>query len=123
MFCDLAGIAGTLLHSVYRSKNGILAMKYLIYLFWIIIVILGVAFVVINSHTVLLNYYVGQTQIYFPLLLLIELVIGAILGIIAMLPVIIRLKAGNHKLRYAFKQSEQELKNLRTMPIKDSHSC
>lgn len=98
-------------------------MRYLTYIFWCLVVLVGVVFVVLNSHSVPINYYVGETTIYYPLLLLVELGIGAILGIITMLPLLIKQKAKNHRLKNKVKEVELELNNLRTMPVRDIDRC
>lgn len=67
-------------------------MRILSYLICIILIIFGVSFSVLNSHEVPINFFLGQKTIYFPLLFLMILFIGALLGIIAMLPIIIKLK-------------------------------
>ena len=96
-------------------------MRYISYLFWIIIILLGISFVVLNSRTVLINYYIGEAHVYLPLLLLLELVIGAIIGVLAMLPSVLRNKNSLRKCRQKVKHLEEEIKNLRNIPIKDSH--
>lgn len=58
----------------------------------LLLIMLGVSFSVLNSHDVSINYFIGQKAIYFPLLVLILLFIGALLGVIALLPMIIKLK-------------------------------
>lgn len=98
-------------------------MRYITYIFWFLVVLVGMIFVVLNSHSVPINYYLGETKIYYPLLLLIELAIGAILGIITMLPVIIKIKAKNHRLKNKVKEVELELNSLRTMPVRDIDTC
>jgi len=96
-------------------------MRYVSWGFWILIIILAVIFAVLNSTTIQVHFYIASFHIYLPLLLFIDLVLGAILGMLALLPIVMRLKHTNWKLRQRIKQSEQEVKNLRTIPIKDSH--
>jgi len=96
-------------------------MRYINLIFWIIIVLLGISFVVLNSRSVLVNYYIGEVNAYLPLLLLIEIIIGAIIGVLAMLPSVIRHKNALRKCRQKVKRLEQEVKNLRDIPIKDNH--
>ena len=67
-------------------------MRLFSYIFCIILIILGVSFSVLNSHDVSINYFVAQKIIYFPLLVLILLFMGALLSVIAMLPMIIKMK-------------------------------
>lgn len=72
-------------------------MRIFSYIICIILVILGVSFSVLNSHDVPINYFIAQKTIYFPLLVLILLFIGALLSVIAMLPMIIKLKFNSVK--------------------------
>lgn len=67
-------------------------VRILSYLFCIMLIILGVSFSVLNSHEVPINFFLGQKTIYFPLLFLMVLFVGALLGVIAMLPIILKLK-------------------------------
>lgn len=96
-------------------------MRYVIYIFWIIVILVGVTFASLNPQKLTLNYYVNTTTIHLPLLLLLVLVLGALLGVIAMLPSLIRAKSSNHRLKARVKQTEQEVQNLRSIPIKDAH--
>lgn len=67
-------------------------MRLLSAVFCIILIVFGVSFSVLNSIEVPINYFIGQKIIYFPLLSLLLIVIGALLGVLAMLPVMIKLK-------------------------------
>lgn len=96
-------------------------MRVLAGIFWLIIIVLAVVFSALNSHAVHFNYYLGSFNIYLPLLLLIVLVLGALLGIVAMLPKLIRAKAKHRRLKQQARHSAQEVENLRSIPIKDSH--
>lgn len=88
-------------------------MRIITYLFWILVILLGVSFALLNSRSVEIHYYAGKVELYLPLLLLIELVIGAFLGVIAMLPKIFKLKGIIRKSRLQIKQLENELHALR----------
>ena len=66
-------------------------MRILSYLISTILIILGVSFSVLNFR-ISRSFFSGQTTIYFPLLFLMILFLGALLGVIAMLPIIIKLK-------------------------------
>lgn len=96
-------------------------MRYVLYVFWIIVIVLGVTFSSLNPEKITLNYYVNTQVVHLPLVLLASLVIGAFLGVVAMLPTVIRNKAKARRLNHHVKQVEQEVQNLRTMPIKDRH--
>lgn len=96
-------------------------MRYVASVIWLIIILLAIIFAILNSHAVEINFYFKSFKIYLPLLLLIDLALGALLGMFALLPALLRAKNNNRKLRQRIKQTEQEIKNLRTIPIKDSH--
>lgn len=96
-------------------------MKYIGYVFWLVVILIAIVFASLNSHTIILDYYFGKVSLYFPLLILIGLVIGAVLGMFAMMAWVIKIKGANRKLRQRIKRTEQEVKNLRTIPIKDTH--
>ena len=96
-------------------------MRPVIYIFWVIVILLGVTFASLNSEKLAVNYYVNTTSIHLPLLLLCTLVLGAFLGVIAMLPSLIRSKNMNRRLKHRAREAEQEVQNLRTIPIKDPH--
>jgi uncharacterized membrane protein YciS (DUF1049 family) len=52
-------------------------------------------------------------------LVVIVLIIGSTLGLLASLPIIIKLKRDKMILEKQIKNSEKEINNLRVMPIKD----
>ena len=66
-----------------------------------------------------LNYYVGVLDMPLSWLVVIILFIGALLGVLASLPMIIKLKQQKLKLERQIKSSEKEINNLRVMPVKD----
>jgi len=86
----------------------------------LVIIILGLFFGNINAETVILNYYWGSFQLPFSLALVLSLLAGAILGMLASLAVIIRLRHQLAKLRKQARHAEQELANLRALPLKDN---
>ena len=88
-------------------------MRYLVGLFWIIAILLIIVFVTSNSHTIELNYYIGKTDIYLPLLLCITLIAGVLFGVLAMLPTWFRAKNDRRKAKKALLAAEHELHTLR----------
>jgi putative membrane protein len=94
-------------------------MRYFLYVFWLIIVILGVVFASLNASTVTLHYYVGTVKLSLAFLLLCTLIIGLLLGMIASAPSIIKLKIQRKSLKSKLKSLEKEVSNLRAMPFTD----
>jgi putative membrane protein len=88
--------------------------------FFLLVVAVGVAFAVLNAAPVTLNFYYFETvEVPLSLTLVVSLALGAVLGVIAGLGAIVRLKRENGKLRKEVKLAEKEVMNLRNIPIKD----
>ena len=87
----------------------------------ILIIIFGVVFAVLNAESVILNYYLGSTELPLSLVIVIAMIVGAILGILASLNFIISSRRKATKLKRAVTVAEKEIANLRNIPIKDEH--
>lgn len=97
-------------------------MLRIFYLFlFILLVIAGITFAVHNADPVEFNYYFASKQIPLSLILVLAMLIGAILGVLASLGVIIGLKRELAKLKKTVSLTEKEVMNLRAIPIKDDH--
>ena len=88
---------------------------------FIIVCVIGATFAAINTHEVVINYYFGSLALPLSIIIILSIVIGLLLGAIAMM-------FGSLKRRYEVSQlqkklsiSEQELNSLRILPIKDEH--
>jgi putative membrane protein len=87
--------------------------------FFILIVFIGLIFHIKNDQLVELNYYVNSIPVSFSLVIVLTLCIGALLGVLASLPMILKLKHENAKLDRQVKITEKEINNLRVIPVKD----
>lgn len=96
-------------------------MRIFSYLVILIIVLFGVSFSVLNAQPVALNYYLGVKELSLSLLLVSSLGLGGFVGIIVALGPLLRLKKENFLLKRRIKQTQQEVENLRSIPIRDSH--
>ncbi|MHB2040103.1 MAG: LapA family protein [Acidiferrobacteraceae bacterium] len=86
----------------------------------VIILFLGLSFAYKNAGVVELNYYLGiHWSSPLSLMLLITLSLGVLLGFIASLGMIVRLQRQLSQARKEIRHIEQEVINLRSMPIKD----
>ena len=83
------------------------------------ILLFGLAFHLKNHQLIELNYYVDIVNMPLSWIVLIVLFLGALLGVLASLPMIIKLKQQKLKLERQIKNSEKEINNLRVMPVKD----
>jgi len=95
-------------------------MKFLPKLIFIIfLLLLGLVFHVKNHQLVTLNYYVGEIQLSFSIIIVLAVCVGVLLGILASIPIIIRNKKLNSRLKKEIKHREKEINNYRITPTKD----
>ncbi len=83
------------------------------------VLLFGLAFHLKNNQLIELNYYVGSIELSLSLLVVLVLCLGALLGALASMPLIIKLKHQKLKLEKQIKNSEKEINNLRVLPVKD----
>jgi len=97
-------------------------MVRIVYLFiFLILVIFGIVFAILNAEPVKLNYYFGSKEVALSLILVLSMIVGAILGIIASASMIISNRREVMKLRKSAEVAEKEVANLRAIPIRDNH--
>jgi len=96
-------------------------MKSLGYIVFLLIVVLGISFAITNSTPVAIHYYVGVTKLPLSLLLVVSFGIGLIIGFSALLIKSIKLRTNLGRAKRKLRIAEQEIDNLRTMPIKDAN--
>ena len=85
----------------------------------LLVLLLVIFFTILNAEPVTVNYYLGVVNPPLALVVILSLVAGAILGLISSMFVIIATRHETSKLRRDMKHAEQELSNLRNIPIKD----
>jgi putative membrane protein len=95
-------------------------MKWMIYLIYLFLLIFGVSFSLLNADKVTLNLYLASFTLPLSLLLVLVLVFGVCLGIGLIIFKYWRLKYQYRKLSNQLQLKEQEIQNLRVIPIKDS---
>ena len=91
-------------------------VKLIIFLFFLI---LGAAFAILNSEMVKLDYYFSFIELPFSIVLIAFMSLGALLGIFACSSLMLRLKHENNGLKRQATMVKEEVKNLRTIPIRD----
>ena len=86
----------------------------------IVILFFGVTFAYQNRQTVDVSYYFGLSwNGPLALALLAALAIGVVIGFLATLRIVLRLQRQLAATRGEMRQIEQEVQNLRALPIKD----
>lgn len=83
-------------------------------------VLLGLAFAVVNAKPVELNYFIATREVPLAMVLVLSIVLGALMGFVFSLGMVIRLKRETYRLRRQLQVAGQEVVNLRTIPIKDT---
>jgi len=89
--------------------------------FLLFIILIGLAFHLRNKQFIELDYYLGIIELPFSFLIVVSICIGAGIGVLATVPSLVRLKRDNTRLNRQITVSEQEINNLRVIPVKDSH--
>ena len=93
--------------------------RILIPLLVLVVILLGVVFHLRNDQLIVLDYFIGSNEFYFSIWLVSAFALGAILGIVSSIPMILKLKRDVLRLERAVKLNEKEITNLRVMPVKD----
>lgn len=96
-------------------------MRVLSYIIVLLLIVIGLSFAILNAGSVTLNYYVGKGSISLSLLLVFTLAVGIIIGMLSCFKPWFSLKRENRSLRSRIRNTEKEIENLRTIPLKDSH--
>jgi putative membrane protein len=81
--------------------------------------LLGVVFTVLNAGPVQFNYYFGSQEIPLSLVMTGALGVGALLGVLSCMGVMFGLKRENLSLKRQSQMANQEVQNLRALPLKD----
>lgn len=93
-------------------------------LLWLLLVALALIASVLtrlNLGLVNFHYYFGSLELPLAVLLLIVLISGAILGLMLTLGWSLASQAERRRLRRTLAIREQEIRNLREIPIRDRH--
>lgn len=84
----------------------------------LVFLIVGAAFAIINDTPVVVDLYFLTPTLPLSLLLLLSLGIGIVLGGLAGMVYFMRVKKENADLRRKTRLVSEEVKNLRTLPVK-----
>jgi lipopolysaccharide assembly protein A len=87
----------------------------------LLVTLLGLTFALMNADVVQLDYYFGSVQAPLSLVVVIAIIIGAALGVLASVGIVLGQKRELAKLRKTAKIAAEEVSNLRSLPLKDNH--
>ncbi len=93
--------------------------KILAFVLAVVVFLIGVSFAVANAHRVEFNYFVGTTDWALSVMLVMAVLVGVVLGALVTFVPVIRLKTQLRSLRKSEAVAREEIRNLRTMPLKD----
>lgn len=96
-------------------------MRLITIILYLLLMIIGVSFAVLNASMIDLNLYIIKFSLPLPLLLTLVLGLGLIIGFFLGLYKYWRLKFSFNKIKNQLKLTEQEIKNLREIPLKNQH--
>jgi putative membrane protein len=88
-------------------------------LVFLLLIVLGAAFAVLNSQIITLDFYFSVIDLPVSVVIVAFMSIGALLGVIASSGIMLRLKHENRVLKRKARMVNEEVRNLRTMPIRD----
>lgn len=83
------------------------------------VILIGIAIHLRNDQLVTLDMYLGIVELPFSIFLVCALIVGAVLGVLATLPTVLKLGREKSRLMTQIKLSEKELDTLRVIPLKD----
>ena len=95
--------------------------RLLLLLLSLCLVAIGISFAVHNAEPVQFNYYFGTVTGPLALFAALALALGAVLGVLTSLFMVLAQRRKVSKLRRKLELCEQEIRNLRQMPLHDKH--
>lgn len=94
-------------------------MRILMIIFYIILILFGITFAALNASSVQVNFYLTTLKMPISVLMVSVLGVGICVGLILMLSRYWRLKSEHRKIKNQLKLTEREIKNLRTIPLRN----
>lgn len=95
-------------------------MRIVSYFFLLVIILFGMTFATLNSESVTINYYLGQSTLPLSLLLVLVFAFGCLIGMVVGFWLLIKAKLHNYRLRQKLSLAEKEIDNLRAIPLQDN---
>ena len=96
-------------------------MRIVTFVLYLLLIVLGASFSILNATAVQVNFYVARVSMPISLLMALMVGLGLLLGFVLFLCQYWRLKAEHRKMKHQLKLTEKEIKNLRAIPLQDEH--
>ena len=94
-------------------------MRIFSYIFLLLIIVFGVTFAALNSDSVTLNYYFGESTLPLSLLIVLVFSLGCLIGMLVGFWLILKSKLNNYRVNQRLALAEKEIANLRAIPLQD----
>jgi uncharacterized integral membrane protein len=94
---------------------------FLIVILLVLAVVFGIVFTVFNADKVPVNLYLFNFELPLATVVFLAVLFGALLGFFMAMGVLVKKQTEMVKLKRRFLSLEQEVDNLRKIPIKDTH--
>ena len=75
----------------------------------------------LNLEPVIFHYYFGSMELPLSILVIAALIVGAVVGLVLTIGVSLSTRAERRRLHRTLQLREQEIRNLRDIPIKGRH--
>ncbi len=86
---------------------------------FVVVLVTGLLLFTRNNQVIFFDFLVGKVDLPLSLLLLGALCLGAALGMLSMLSVLLRLRQQKSRLQRQAQLAEKEINNLRVLPLRD----
>lgn len=97
-------------------------MRMFMMMLYLVLILIGVSFSVLNAASVDINFYFKSISMPVSVLMIVMLGIGLLMGFFTASFRYWRLKSECRRLKNQLKLTEQEIKNLRTIPVIDNYA-
>ena len=85
-----------------------------------LILIIAAAFAALNEQVISMNYFIGTMDTPLTFVIIVCFILGMLFSFLIIVGYIIRLRWQQRRMKQALQLKDQELNNLREMPLKDS---
>lgn len=96
-------------------------MRIAMIIFYLVLIIIGVSFAVLNANSVTVNLFFTTFDMSVSLLITVTLGLGVLIGSLLFSFKYWRLKMAYRRMNNRLKITEKEVKNLRSIPLQDEH--
>ncbi|MDP3704647.1 MAG: LapA family protein [Legionellaceae bacterium] len=98
-------------------------MRIVMMIFYLTLILIGVSFAALNATSVQVNFYVTTLKMPISVLMTMMVGLGVSIGFILFLCRYWRLKVEHRRIKNQLKLTEREIKNLRTIPLRNEDTA